>query len=240
MRILYCLFFLITFSVSAQIEIKIDSITSIDLTSKKRKFTIDYHIKNLTNKEISFFLIPNSLIAFSASSMTLFTVYKLYSNGVFEDVDGPFYEKMFKEQEDVEDETDIEKRNKQIDEFSKKFVEDYKKILENYKKNGGTSTDDVWIYKNHNLIQTIITLKPNETKIFEITSNWDKTRYFKIDNNEYYLDEKNTYEIELSLFLDKSNRENSLSPEEFLKINTNENFIQGTFTSNKVKINFKE
>ncbi len=240
MRLLYFLIFLITFSASAQIEVQIDSITSKDLSSKKRKFTIKYHIKNLTNKEISFFLIPNSLIAHSASSMTLFPVYKIYQNGIFEDVDGPFYEKMYPIQDEIEDETDTEKRRKQIDEISKKFVEEYKNILEDYKKNGGTSIDDTWIYKNQKLIQSITKLNPNESKEFEISTNWNKERYYKMDDKEFYLDEKDKFEIELSLFLDKSNRENSLSPEEFAKINTNGNFIQGTFTSNKVEINFKE
>jgi hypothetical protein len=240
MRIIYSLLFLISFTVSAQIELKIDSIISNDISPKKRKFEIKYHIKNLTSNPISFFLIPNSLIAHSASSLTLFPVYKIYQNGIFEDVDGPFYERQFKEQEQIEDLNDTEQRKKLIEEISKKYTLEYKSIIEAYKNNGGTSTDDAWIYKNQKLLQHIVTLKPNETKDFIIETNWNKERYYKIDDNEYYLDEKDKFEIELSLFLDKSNRKNSLSPEEFTKINTDENFFQGTFTSNKMEINFKE
>ena len=78
------------------------------------------------------------------------------------------------------------------------------------------------------------------TQNFIIQTNWNKKRYYKIDDNEYYLNENDKFEIELSLYLDKTNRKNSLSPEEFSKINSDGNFIQGTFTSNKMEVNFKE
>lgn len=240
MRKINFLILFVTFSISAQIELKIDSITSTDINPKKRKFYINYHISNLTNKEISFFLIPNSLIANSASSLTLFPVYKIFQNGVFEDVDGPFYERTFKEQKDVEDINESDKGKKIIEEITKKYTLEYQDIIENYKKNGGKSNDDMWILKNQKLLQNIVIIKPNETKNFIIQTNWDKKRYYKIDDNEYYLNENDAFEIELCLYLDKSNRKNSLSPEEFLKINNDENFIQGTFTSNKIEINFKE
>ncbi|MGV1011533.1 MAG: hypothetical protein ACOYBS_03720 [Flavobacterium sp.] len=240
MRKLYSFLFFMTLTVSAQIELKIDSISSTDISPKKRKFFINYHIKNLTDKEISFFLIPNSLIAHSASSLTLFPVYKIFQNGVFEDVDGPFYERTFKEQDDLEDIDDSDKSKKIIEEITKKYLSEYQAIIENYKKNGGKNTEDMWIYKNQKLLQNIVVLKPKETQNFIIQTNWNKKRYYKIDDNEYYLNEKDKFEIELSLYLDKSNRKNSLSPEEFSKINSYGNFIQGTFTSNKMEVNFKE
>jgi hypothetical protein len=240
MRKKFYLFFFVAFSVSAQIELKIDSISTTDTKPKKREFAINYHIKNLTNKEISFFLIPNSLIAHSASSLTLFPVYKIFQNGVFEDIDGPFYERAFKEQDDLEDLNDSDKKKKLIEEITRKYTLEYQVLIENYKKNGGKSTDDMWIFKNQKLLQHIETIKPNEIKNFIIQTNWNKKRYYKIDDNEYYLNENDKFEFELSLYLDKSNRKNSLSPEEFSTINNNENFIQGTFTSNKMEINFKE
>jgi hypothetical protein len=83
-------------------------------------------------------------------------------------------------------------------------------------------------------------LKPNETKNFQIITFWDKQRYFKIDENEYYLDENEKYEFELSLYLDKLNRKEKLTEEEFTKIKNDENFIEGRFSSNKMKINFGE
>ena len=79
------------------IKIEIDSITFVDNSTSKRTYNINYHIKNNTNNEISFFLNPKSLIAFEASSMTLFTVYKMYKNGIYEKMDGPFYELFYDE-----------------------------------------------------------------------------------------------------------------------------------------------
>jgi hypothetical protein len=239
MRIIYLLLLFINFSVSAQIELKIDSISYVDLTSKKRNFKIKYHIKNLTNNEISFFLIPNSLIANSASSMTLFPVYKIYQNGNFEDLDGPFYEKIYPQQEEIEEEIDPEKRKKIIEEITKTYKLEYEKIINDYKQKGGTITDDSWIFQNQKLLQSTIHINPNETIAFEIKTNWNKERYYKIDDNEFYLDEKDKFEIELSLFLDKSNRKSSLLPEEFTKIKNDKNFIEGRFISNKAAINFR-
>ena len=95
-------------------------------------------------------------------------------------------------------------------------------------------------FKNQNLLQNSVFLKPNETQNFTIQTNWNKKRYFKMDDNEYYLNENDKFEIEILLYLDKSNRKNSLSPEEFSKIISDENFLQGTFTSNKMEVNFKE
>lgn len=240
MKNFYILFFLVTVSVSAQIEVKIDSIISVDVSSKKRTFSINYHITNTTDRELSFFLIPNTLIANSAGSLTLFPVYKIYQNGVFEDVDGPFYERIYQEQEEIEETDDVEKRKKLIEEITKKYTLEYKSIIETYKNNGGTNTDEAWIYNNHKLLQSIIILKPNETKNYIIQTNWNKERYYKIDDKEFYLNENDKFEIELSLSLDKLNRKISLSLEEYSKFEKDKNFLHGNFTSNKMEINFGE
>ena len=61
----YFLFVLISFTTLAQnsaIKIEIDSITSLDSIPTERKFTINYHIENLTDNDVSFFLNPNKLI----------------------------------------------------------------------------------------------------------------------------------------------------------------------------------
>jgi hypothetical protein len=235
----YLLLFFISFSGYSQIEIKINTINSFEISPKKRKFVIDYQISNKENKEIKFFLLPHSLIANSASSLTLFPVYKIYLNGVFEDVDGPFYETFFGEQNDIYQIINEEDKKKQIEILTSKLEEEYKNIIANYKSDR-VNRDDNWIYTNQKLLQSIVYLKPNETKNFQIITFWDKQRYFKIDENEYYLDENEKYEFELSLYLDKLNRKEKLTEEEFTKIKNDENFIEGRFSSNKMKINFGE
>ena len=244
MRFTYILFLfsIINFSQNKPLEVKIDSITFKDLQPNKRKYSINYQIKNLTNHEISFFLTPNTLIANAASSMTLYPIYKIYINKEFTPLDGPFFEKYGIDWEDFR-ETNKNLNKTELKELAQKMYDDFqntnKITIEKYKKNGGTNTDGHWILQNDNLMKSKIALKPNEIKLFEIQTSWDKDRYFKQDDLEYYLDEKDQYEFELILDLKKTAFQNQLSTEEFSIIEKDKNFIQGIFTSNKIFIDFK-
>lgn len=82
MRVNYFLLFFFTLSVSAQIELKIDSISSLDSIPFERKFTINYHTKNLTDKEVSFILYPKTLTDFNSGfiARTIFTKYTKIKN----------------------------------------------------------------------------------------------------------------------------------------------------------------
>ena len=244
MRFTYILllFSIITFSQNKPLDVKINAITFKDLKPNIRKYTIDYQIENLTNQEISFFLTPNILIANAASSMTLFPIYKIYINGEFTPLDGPFFEKYGIDWETFR-ETNKNLKEVELKEMAQKTYNDFqntnKAIIENYRKNGSKIYDDHWILQNDNLMKSKITLKPNEIKILEIQTNWDKDRYFKQDDLEYYLDEKDNYEFQLILDLKKTAFQNQLSTEEYSKIEKNKNFIEGIFTSNKISIDFK-
>ena len=138
MKFIYIL--LISASIFAQnknIEVKITAITSSDNNPKKREFTINYQVENLTNKPISFFLIPNTLIANAAGSMTLFPIYKIYINGIFIPLDGPFFEKY-----GIDWEAKLQGlkdyKTPEAKEIIKKVAEEYKAknklIVENYTK----------------------------------------------------------------------------------------------------------
>ena len=222
------------------LNIKINSVNYNDSLANRRVYQINYQIENTSNNDVQFFLNPNSLIAQAASSMTLFTVYKMYRNGVYDAMDGPFYEKNFAEQDDVEDMKDFNSPTAtallvKLQEKYKKLKDDYVAV---YKKNGGLNSDEQWIFKNQKLLQSIVTLQPGQTKNFTIKTSWRRNRYFKIADNEYYLDEKDKFEIQLQLILNKSDRNAELSATEFLKIKSNPNFIEGTFTSNRSEISF--
>lgn len=222
------------------LNIKINSVNYNDSLANRRVYQINYQIENTSNNDVQFFLNPNSLIAQAASSMTLFTVYKMYRNGVYDAMDGPFYEKNFTEQDDVEDMKDFNSPTAtallvKLQEKYKKLKDDYVAV---YKKNGGLNSDEQWIFKNQKLLQSIVTLQPGQTKNFTIKTSWRRNRYFKIADNEYYLDEKDKFEIQLQLILNKSDRNAELSATEFLKIKSNPNFIEGTFTSNRSEISF--
>lgn len=242
MKLLFALLFSVSLLAQTKtIDVKIDAITSDDSNLKKRTFVITYHVENLTDHEVSFFLRPNTLIANAASSMTLYPIYKIYQNTHFTPLDGPFYERG-----DNEDwNTYLQMSDKNTPEAKvllEKVLADYavekKKILDDYQKSGGRSTDEIWILKNHQLLQSKITLAPKATQSFRIETSWNKERYFLQDDLEYYLDEKDVFELELTLHLIKTHFKDRLSAEEFSKIVKDVHFIEGIYVSNKVGIDF--
>lgn len=244
MRLFYFLF-LISFSVLAQnpkLEVKITSITTEDISASNTEYHINYQIENKTSDELSFFLLPNALIANTASSLSLYPVYRIYQNGVFEDMDGPFFEY------ETEDELEYAKIEDKTSDEAKKLAKNFQtkqaivamEYYKKYKDNGGKSDDFQWVYYRQKLLNNIIVLKPKETKSFTIKTLWNKNRFIKNDDLEYYLDENNTIEIELILDLKTNLFKDQLSDEDLVKINANPNFIRGDFVSNRMKIEFKE
>ena len=87
-------------------------------------------------------------------------------------------------------------------------------------------------------MNTIVTLQPNEVKNFVIQTSWHRNRYIKIADYEFYLDEKDKFEIQLLLILNKSDRKQFLTEKELSNIKNNLNFIEGTVTSNRMEISF--
>jgi len=244
MRFIY-FFLLVSFTISAQnkkLEVTINSITTRDVNEANRIYHINYQIENKTKDTVSFFLLPNALIANTASSSTLYTVYKIYQNGKFEDMDGPFFE--YESDEELEYATLL---NNESDE-AKKLVETIKfnhinkviKYIKVYKEEGGIIEDAKWVYQRGKLLNSIITLNPNETKPFTIKTLWNKNRFIKNDDLEYYLDENNTIEIELILDLKIDVFKDQLHEKDMEMIQSNPNFIKGEFVSNKFKLDFKE
>jgi hypothetical protein len=82
-------------------------------------------------------------------------------------------------------------------------------------------------------------LQPNETKTFLNKMVWNKERYFLENDLEYYLNEKDSFELDLTLVLIKDYFKERLTAQEFSQIAKDKNFIEGVFASNKVEINFK-
>jgi hypothetical protein len=54
------------------------------------------------------------------------------------------------------------------------------------------------LFENTIIYKTLKTLEPKETRHYELILHWDKERYFKNEDTEYYLDAENKYAIELS------------------------------------------
>ena len=87
---------------------------------------------------------------------------------------------------------------------------------------------------------SIITLKPREKISYTKILYWNKTRYYKIDENEFYLDEIKPHYIEFSITLTDDDFSKNLYSKNSEALLQNLHFIKGWFTSNKLEINFKE
>lgn len=230
LKLLFLLLSFWCFSQNRPIEIKIDSITSIE--SKEfpdREFTIVYHIKNLSNNEVSFFLNTKKFIPSIASSMQYVPTYRLFQN------------------ENPIDVSQIFTTNRtffKIDETNPKAFEDYVKKRQDsiMMEHERVKTDTLysWKKKNNGILNSIFILSPNETKQFVQKINWNKKRYFKSQDLEYYLEEDSKYYLQLELTLLKKEFRDRLTKLEFESIMKNQNFLKGNYYSNKVEINFKD
>lgn len=232
MRIQHLLL-LIVFSLSAQnnpIEIKIDSITSKDSSEfLDREFTINYHIENLANNEVSFFLNANNFIPSTFSSMKYATTYSLFQNENRIDASQIIKGKRTPFQSD-------NSKKKALIPFMNKNQDSIKLEIKKIK------SDSLYFWKiaNKALLNAVFTLKPKEKKQFTQKIYWNKIRYTKNDELEYYLDEKSLYSLQIELTLMKKEFGDRLTPKELETILNNPNFIKGYFYSDKVAINFKE
>ena len=218
------------FSQENSLKIKIDTIITNNPNPKERNFKVNYQIRNLTHDTISFFLNTKSFIPNAVSSMSLSPFYKIYQEDETLDIDGVFGNR--------NDENWNEK--KFIENIYSKSKIETDSIFSIYKKNGGKNTDKWWVVKNQRLLETMVTMLPNETKYFSTILIWDKKRYFFNDPLEFYIDENSNHTFQLTIHLMKEEFKERLSEKEFISILANKNFIKGVFTSNKMDINFRE
>lgn len=232
MRLVF-FFIFIALSCSAQnnpITIKIDSITSKDSSEfQDREFTISYHIENQTANEISFFLNTNSFMPNAYSSMGFATTYKLFQNENQVDAVRIITNKRTNSFSD-------RNNNKSVINFIRVNHDSIQLEIKKHKM------DSLYFFqkKNKAILSAIFTLKPKETKVFTQTLYWNKERYTKNEDLEYYFDEDSHYYLELELTLLKNEYRDRLTQKELEAIVNNPNFIKGYFYSNKVAMNFKE
>ena len=89
-------------------------------------------------------------------------------------------------------------------------------------------------------MNSIIRLPPKSSKSYHQILYWNKKRYFKTDDNEYYLGETSPFFIELSIVALKEELSFKLSSEDFKIIKSDTSFIKGYFTSNKTLIDLSK
>ena len=227
-RLLSIALFLFYFCVQAQteeIELVLDSIQSKDPSANSRVFTIHYQIKNKTAAQISFILNPNAIRSNVSSSLAWTTSYRLFQNDTRIDA------------ESISSPLTTEKNTNEFMENLQKELRDNKGNLEAYllkKQKGNLETT------SKNILNSILTFQPHESRSYAVTFNWDKNRYVTHYENEFYLDEKTPHYMDLVVILLKDELYARLLPEDKLKIEANTTILRGWFQSTKVEINLKE
>ena len=234
---------LLTLVASAQnkpIAIAIDSISTIDSLSF-RKYTIYYNIQNTTSNRISFFLNPERVIAGSGGSMNTAISANLFQ----EKEELPMHEILSFTSKNRELPIGYENlpKGKEKDEILKKYMKDIfgmdiDKELEEISK------DNNEVYRlqksSYRMMRSMMTLQPFETKQYSKTFYWNKERYYKTNEMEYYINEKSNCFLELFIVLLKEEYSERMTENDFNTITNTPNFTKGWFTSNKVEINFRE
>jgi hypothetical protein len=241
MKYIYLLLF--TASLIAQnqpIKINITSITSTDSLSF-RKFSINYSFSNLTDNKISFFLHPEKVHAGSGGSMSTFVSSKLYQ----ETEELPLHLVLSFTSKSRELPSNFENlpEGKEKHEILKKYLKevlgmDIDKEIEEISKN----KDENYRLKksSEELMNSIMVLEPKETKHYTKIYYWDKKRYYKIDELEYYINENSNCYLEFYIVLLKEHFKERMTEDDIKTLLNIPNFVEGWFTSNKIEINFRE
>lgn len=222
MNYIFCLLFSIAaFSQTKPLALKIDSIKTSEDVDNNREFIISYHISNLSTKAVSFVLNTKSVIPMGAGSLRPNPYYKLYEKDKSFDAMGIFFSK-----------------NVELSFSSEEAFKKYQDSIATALKN--KTAEQLFIEKKSRIASNIKKLEPNETLSLQVKLYWNKERYFRNDELEYYIEEKEPYYFELAinlmkeeLLLDFSEAERN----EFLK---DKDLTKGWYTSNKVPIDFSE
>lgn len=234
LKLLFLLINFYSFGQLKPIEIKIDSIISSDSISNVRKFNVNYHIQNTTDKEVSFINCIYPLNNFYPDVKEL----KVYSIIVEDDK----YVKLnilhknillMHHLDSLDNARSSEERTKIIQYYLKNNSRDttkFKNEIERRRK-----INDFEYVKS-----AIITFQPNEIRYFTDTYYWNKKRYYKVNDLEFYIDEKEPYFLELSMVFFKKEFQHFFPEEDYKKMKDNPNFLDGHIVSNRIEINFKE
>lgn len=224
----------LVFSQINPLELKIDAISYTDSLATYRTFKVNYHLKNTTNQDITFI---NSYYPINTS---------------YPDVKKPIALPVIYENGNARNEISLKSNVEflQVDKISKAktLAEDEKAYNAEYEKALAKKMEEHKARREERLKindfdyvkSAVTTLKPNESKDFTEFYYWNKVRYFKINDLEYYIDENATFFLELSMNLPKEKFQYFFSEDEYKKMKDNPNFLEGIVRSNQVELNFKE
>jgi len=234
--LLIILIFQIPTGQSQPLEVVIDTVSEDNSNPKERKFTINYHLTNLTDKKLSFFLKPDGLVSNNFGSMSNHPYYKIYENDQFLNL-GNVFDRLKNGEKFQPVKIDPKTLTNETIEFLKTRIELNDTLIAELKQYG-TFKSPVKFKERASIMESVLTLGPKETKAFSKVVHWDKDRYFFHDPEEFYLSETEKHYLEITVLLMKEPFKDKLKKEEYEAIVKNPNFIKGVFTSNKAEINF--
>lgn len=203
MRITLFLLFVtsVLFAQNSTIDLKIDSITVDNSNAEERKYTVNYHLENCTDKKISFLLDTSNNDTITGVKTNRISP-NLYQDDVivkdFIFMKNYDYSSVFKFINDLRNsKTDAEEEAiKNNPEFIKLKIHPIclEKIIEKREPNYKI----IRLFENNTIYKTLHTLEPKETQHYQLILYWNKERYFKSEENEYYLEKDSKYSLQLT------------------------------------------
>ncbi|MCZ8228970.1 hypothetical protein [Flavobacterium sp.] len=239
MKKILMLFFCFPLLVAAQLQIKINTITTDNSDKNHRKFNIEYTLENTSDKEIAFFFTPNHFNSAHRGSLQTAMLFKIFQNDTLIPADGMLSNSK-NDYSKLSNVLDVEERIKVLDKMKADELNITLDSLRSYRKRITSDPDFFQKESSKKLMSSIIRLPSKSHKTYHQILYWNKKRYFKTDDNEYYLGETSPFFIELCLVALKEELSFKLSPEDFKTIKNNPSFIKGYFTSNKTLIDLSK
>ncbi|RZJ68614.1 MAG: hypothetical protein EOO50_00085 [Flavobacterium sp.] len=195
------------------LELILDSIKTDNSNPESRTFHLSYHITNNTNKPATFFLRTDHIVPVVASSMSHCPHYKLYQNGNSVDVSGIF---------------SVPNSRNLTHEQHLKLQDSLREI---------SSNPETWKKRmSESITKSKTTLAAGETRSFKIDLRWDRKRFQKNDENDYYLEPDGKFELELSMHLMRDELVNRMTANDYELALKDPDFIKGWFTSNRLPV----
>lgn len=234
-KALFILFFQFALAQNPILSLVITDIKIDNSTKDEVQYIIKYTVTNNSHRNIKCFFNPQDF-GLSLSTRKLFNLYengsrfdgKSFLNPQPKSVHDQYNELSSRP---AKDSTEFKKRTALLQSIADFDVETAKRgSPENFLKEKISQRYKV----------DIMSFAPSETKTFEQQLFWQKNRYYKNDDLEFYLNEKHKYEIMFTVILHKKQLKEQISEKLYAEIMLDKNFIEGVFYSNKMQIEFKD
>ena len=216
-RFCVMLFFVCLSAEAQKLELQIDTITVEDSDATERKFVVQYHLENLTDETLRFFLDTSGIIPSTGGSGSTYPFYKIYEEDTFLEMGSVF--------------SGWGRTEINLEGIEEKEIEGF--LLKHQKK-----LDSIRESKR-DIRNKMMTMAPREVKKFSMDFYWDRNRYYQRHDMEYYLEEEAQHFLEITIVLQKHIYHQQLPEALFYEIIADPYFIEGAFTSNKMAIDFK-